>query len=452
MLNSVTLRPWAIFLFLFPLAANAQSPADWPQWRGPKRDAICTETGLLSEWPKGGPHLLWDAKKVNGGKCVGTGISSLAIADGKIYTMGDLVAEHNGDGDKDGKAGKKSNRKGDGFVFCFDAETGKEVWKTKIGPAYPNGNGAGERCTPTVDGHFVYVLSPYSELVKLDARDGVIQWQKNLIKEFDGRMMSGWGYCESPTIDGDKLICTPGGKKAAMVALDKTSGSVLWTCQPGADSGAGYASIVIADIGGIRQYITLLGKDLGLIGVDAASGKLLWNYAKASNGTANIPTAVVRDDYVFTSTGYNAGAALLKLIPDGKGGIRAEEQYFLKGAQLQNHHGGVVMIGDYIYGGHGNNDGRPFCLEWKTGQFAWGPERGPGSGSAAVLYADGHLYFRYQNGTVALIEANPKAFNVKSTFEKRIAPNDWPHPVIWHGKLYLRGEDQILCYDIKGTK
>ena len=136
-------------------------------------------------------------------------------------------------------------------------------------------------------------------------------------------------------------------------------------------------------------------------------------------------------------------------MSDGNGGVKVEEEYFLKGNQLQNHHGGMVMLGDYIYGGHGHNQGLPFCLEWKTGKFAWGPERGPGGGSAAVLYADGHLYFRYENGQMALIEATPKGYNLKSSFQVPISGNGWPHPVIYHGRLYLRGNDQILCYDIK---
>jgi outer membrane protein assembly factor BamB len=262
--------------------------------------------------------------------------------------------------------------------------------------------------------------------------------------------MSGWGYSESPTVDGNLLICTPGGKTAALVALDKLTGATVWKCELPTSCGAGYASIATAEVGGIKQYITVLGKELGLVGVDAKTGKFLWNYAKAANGTANCPTALVQGEYVFTATGYGAGAALLRLVADGSTQVKVVEEYFLKGTQLQNHHGGMVMLGDHIYGGHGNNDGKPFCLEWKTGKFAWGPERGPGGGSAAVLYADGHLYFRYQNGIMALLEATPENFVVKSSFPvPPIAKNGWPHPVIYQGKLYLRGDDHILCYDIK---
>lgn len=416
-------------LFLVPLVlsgANAPSPGgDWYQWRGPDRKAVCAETGLLPEWPKDGPRLLWDARKVNEGRSVGTGYSSLAITQGKIFTMGD----RRNDGD---------------YVFCLDAATGKELWQTKLGTA----QGDGPRCTPTVDQDRVYALTRQGLLACLKVADGSVVWQKDFKKDFDGRMMSGWDYSESPLVDGDKLVCTPGGKDAVMVGLNKLTGDVIWKCQAPVNSGAGYASIVIAKVGNVRQYITLLGPQLGLVGVDANTGKFLWNYKKIGNGTANIPTPLVQDDFVFTSTGYGTGAALLQLVPKD-GGIDVKEVYFLKGNQLQNHHGGMVMLGDYIYGGHGHNQGLPFCLEWKTGKFAWEPQRGPGDGSAAVLYADGHLYFRYQSGTMALIEATPKGYHLKSSFKVPIAGNGWPHPVIANGKLYLRGADQLLCYDLK---
>jgi outer membrane protein assembly factor BamB len=416
-------------LLLLPLflagADTAKKAADWPQWRGPERTAICTETGLLKEWPKDGPKLLWDAKKVNQGHSVGTGFSSMAITQGKIFTMGDI---------KDG-----------GHVFCLDATTGMECWKTKIGQS----QGDGPRCTPTVDGDRVYALTRQGNLACLKVADGTLIWQKDFKKEFGGRMMSGWDYSESPLVDGDKLVCTPGGKDAAVLALNRMTGEVIWKCQAPVNSGAGYASIVVSEAGKVRQYITLLGPELGLVGVDAATGKFLWNYKKIANGTANIPTALVKDDYVFTSTGYGTGAALLQLVPKDGGGIEPKEIYFLPGNKLQNHHGGMIMLGDYVYGGHGHNQGFPFCLEWKTGKFAWEPQRGPGGGSAAVLYADGELYFRYESGTMALVEASSTGYNLKSSFKVPIAGNGWPHPVIHDGKLYLRGADQILCYDIK---
>lgn len=428
----------AALLLLSPIALtkpgkSADSKnADWPQWRGPGRNGICAETGLLKEWPKGGPALLWDAKKVNGGASVGTGMSSLAITQGKIYTMGDV-----------------GGKKGSGaHVFCLDADSGKEIWKTKVGPPSMGSPGPGPHSTPTVDGERLYALTTQGKLTCLKSADGNILWEKDLVKEFGGQHPGFGGYGESPLVDGDKLVLAPGGKKC-MVALNKLSGDVYWTCDPPKNDGTGHGSIVKAEVGGVKLYITLAHKKLGLIGVEAESGKFLWSYDKVANGTANIPTAIVKGEYVFISTGYGTGAALLKLVPDGNGGVKAEEQYFLKGAKLQNHHGGMIMIGDHIYGGHGHNDGLPFCLEWKSGKFAWGPERGPGARSAAVLYADGNLYFRYENGVMALIEATTTGYKAKGAFTPPLSTPAWQHPVVYNGRLYLRGNDQILCYDIR---
>jgi outer membrane protein assembly factor BamB len=286
----------------------------------------------------------------------------------------------------------------------------------------------------------------------LKAGDGAVVWTKDFAKDFNAPSR-GWGFCESLLVDGEKLLCSPGSKNALMVALNKLTGEVIWQCKVpdkiNTEQGNGYSSIVIAEVGGVKQYINLFCTGVGLAGVEAKTGKLLWNYRKVSNGTAAIPTAIVKDDYVFASSGYNTGAVLLKLVPDGKGGIDAKEEYFLNGGKLQNHHGGMIMVGDHIYGGNGHDNGQPFCLEWKTGKVAWLEKRGAGGGSAAVVFADGHLYFRYQDGRMALIEATPKEYNLKSSFNVPLSNPGWQHPVIYHGRLYLRGNDQILCYDIK---
>jgi outer membrane protein assembly factor BamB len=406
-------------------AAVLAAPGDWPQWRGPNRDGVSTETGLMKQWPEGGPRLLWNAKQVNDGKGIGVGYSSVAISDGRLFTMGD-------------RQGKES-------VFALDAVTGKNLWATPLSRA----GGDGPRSTPTVDGDRVYAVTQQGDLACLSAADGSILWQKNYGKDFGGHMMSGWHYSESVLVDGDKVVCTPGGDQATLVALNKNTGEVIWKSRVPNGGGSGYASVVTADVGGIRQYVTLLRS--GVVGVAAADGRFLWHYDRVANGTANIPTPIVHGDLVFATTAYGAGSALLRLSR-ANGGIAVQELFFLRGNKLQNHHGGVVRVGDYVYGGHGHSDGRPFCLDLKTGKFAWGPvDRRPGSGSAAVVCADGNLYFRYENGVMALIEATPAGYHLRGQFALPgyVGTPSWPHPVVAHGRLYVRGNDVVLCYDLR---
>ncbi|MBI5394490.1 MAG: PQQ-like beta-propeller repeat protein [Verrucomicrobia bacterium] len=397
---------------------------DWAQWRGPNRDGLCAETGLLKEWPAEGPKLLW---KTTG---LGRGYAGVAIAAGRIFTTGDR---------------EKSQ-----WIIALDLKTQKELWAAKVGPGRPDG----PRCTPTVDGNLVFGVGTHGDLLCADAATGKELWRVNFTNDFGGQMMTHWGYSESPLVDGNKLVCTPGAKNAALAALDKKTGKVIWKCAApdfGAQGkdGAGYSSPVIGEGAGVRQYITLSGR--GLVSAAAADGTFLWGYNRVANKTANIPTPVVNGDHVFCSSGYGTGAALLKLAASGNGGVKANEVYFLAAKEFQNHHGGMVMLGGHLYAGHGHNAGSPICIEWKTGKVAWGGEQpGPGTGSAAVLYADGRLYFRYENGVMALFEATPKACNLKGSFELASKlGKSWPHPVIDDGKLYIRDQDVLLCYDVK---
>jgi outer membrane protein assembly factor BamB len=331
-------------------AADAgRKSVEWPQWRGADRDGLAGDTGLLKDWPEGGPRQEW---KLAG---MGGGFSSVAVAGGKIFTLGD----------RDGKC----------HLVAIDARKHTILWSTPFSDGWGDG---GPRSTPTVDGRLVYALSPHGELVCCDVAKGAIRWQKSMPRDFDGHMMSGWGYSESLLVDGERLICTPGAADAGLVALNKQNGETLWKCQLPEDlGGAGYASIVISEAAGVRQYVQLMGR--GLIGVAADDGRFLWHYGRIANGTANIPTSIVRDDLVFCSTGYNTGAALLRLAADGDG-VRADEVYFLEPGDMQNHHGGMVLVGDYVYCGHGHNNGFPLCVELETGDIAWSQGRGPGSG------------------------------------------------------------------------
>lgn len=402
-------------LCLLPVAES-----DWPQWRGPKRDAVSVEKGLLQKWEEGGPPLAWQASGL------GQGYSSVAITQGKIFTIG--------------------RRKPGDFVLALDAKDGKEVWAARLGDA------GGERPggTPTVDGERLYAIGSQGDLVCLETATGKEVWRKSFTADF-GAKLPNWRFCESPLIDGDRLVCTPGGADATMVAFDKKTGEVLWKCAvpSGAGKGSGYSSIMISEGAGVRQYVQMMGAGTGCIGVAAKDGAFLWKYARTGNGTATIPTPIIDGDFVFCSSAYGTGSALLKLVKDGEG-VRAEEVYFLNGKTFQNHHGGMIKLGDHIYSGHGHNDGRPICIEMKTGKIVWGgEERGVGKGSAAIVYADGQLYCRYEDGQLALISATTEGYKLNGTFKlPKVGGPSWSHPVVLGGLLYLREQDNLFVYRV----
>ena len=401
---------------------------NWPQWRGPQRDGVSAETGLLASWPAGGPKKLYSASGL------GHGFSSVAVTGGRIFTMGDRA---------DGQ-----------YVIALDEETGKQVWATRVGGVHddPDGYG-GPRGTPTVDGASLYAVGTDGILVCLDSATGKERWRKNLERDFAGRMMSQWRWAESPLVDVDRVVVTPGGARAGMVALEKATGKEIWRAtiprigSQGAD-GAGYSSIVISNGGGVKQYVQLMGR--GIVGVRAADGAYLWGNNAVANDIANISTPVVRDNFVFASTGYGTGSVMLELSAAGGGRVTATQKYFLDSGVFQSHHGGFVLVGNHIYGGHGHNAGVPTCLELTTGKSVWARARNSGSGSAGVIFADGHLYFRYQNGVVLLVEATPAGYREKGSLQ---IPNpytvSWPHPVVAAGRLYLREQDALHVYDVR---
>ncbi|HVR69673.1 MAG TPA: PQQ-binding-like beta-propeller repeat protein [Vicinamibacteria bacterium] len=412
--------------FLF--APGAPLAADWPQWRGPHRDGLSRETGLLQAWGPSGPPLAWK------GSGLGIGFSSVAVAAGRIYTMGD--------------------RDGVQSLVALNQADGKRLWSARVGPTWDDRMG-GPRGTPTVDGDLVFAIGTEGDLVCVESATGKERWRKSLPRDFGGRMMSMWKFSESPLVDGDRVVFTPGGPHAFIVAVDKRTGRELWRTAaprpgPRGREGAGYSSIVISNGGGVKQYVQLTGR--GLVGVRADNGQLLWAYNRVANDVANIPTPIVKGDLVFASTGYQAGSVLLKLVP-AAGGVDAQEVYFLEARTLQNHHGGLVLVGDHVYGGHGHNRGFPIAVELATGKVAWGGDiRNAGSGSAAVTAADGHLYFRYQNGVVLLIEATPQAYREKGSFTiPDVGHPSWPHPVVAGGRLYLREQDALYVYDVRRT-
>lgn len=420
------------------LVSTGVQAADWPQWRGPERTGISTETGLNTDWTAKPPKLLWTQPGM------GSGYASVTVAGGKIYTVGYaggmLVAN---------AKGKKRLEGAVETLFCLDEKDGKQLWSLPIGKAASVGY-EGSRCSPSVDGGHVYAISAGGDLVCATTA-GKQVWSKSFTQDFGGRT-PGWGYAESPLIDGDMIIVTPGGRSSSIVALKKTDGSVIWKSDAPVGGAAGYSSAVVSNGAGVKQYVQLMGKGAGVVGVDAATGKALWNYDRIANGTANIPTCIIKGDYVLASTGYNdGGTALLKLVPAGSGGVKVEEVWYKESRDLQNHHGGMILLGDYVYLGNKHNNGFPTCIELLTGAVKWGKdERGPGSGSAALTLYSGHVIFRYQDHTVALFEATPDGKKAKGTFKIPDGQKEsWAHPVVANGRLYLRNQDKLLCYDLK---
>ncbi len=401
--------------------------ADWPQWRGPLRDGVSQEKGLLKTWSQGKPRLLWQATGL------GTGYSSLAVVGGRAYTMGDIP---------DASGAKQQ------CIIAFDLNARKRLWTARVGAPHSDGS----RCTPTVAGGLVFAVGTDGDVVCAEAATGRVRWRVNIERDLGGRMMSGWRFSESPLVDGDRVIVTPGTASSTLVALDRGTGKLLWRCAAGdiglnGADGAGYSSAVVAQVGRTRLYVQQYGR--GVIGVHASTGKLLWSYNRVACGTANIMTPVISGQYVFVSNAYRTGAACLRMSGAGDR-VTAEEVCFLPARTYQNHHGGMVAVGGYVYGGHGQNAGAPTCIEIATGKVMW-QESAPGRGSAAVLYADGRLIFRYENGLVALIDATPARYHLAGSFEQpSMSGPAWAHPVIVGGRMYLRHNDVLLCYDVKG--
>ncbi|MGL4555200.1 MAG: PQQ-binding-like beta-propeller repeat protein [Gemmataceae bacterium] len=426
-----------LYAAAFLAGATGLLAADWPQWRGPDRTGLSAETGLLKEWPKGGPALLWKATGLGGG------YSTPSVVGTKLYVLGakDLKA---GGGKGKGKGGGGGASAAES-VFCLDlAKQGAKLWSTEVGStgrSYP-----GPRSTPTVDGDRLFAISSDGVLACLDASDGKLVWKKSLTADFGGKY-GNWNYAESPLIDGDRLICTPGGTKSTMVCLNKRTGSVIWEGKvsglkdgkmPG--STAGYSSALVSNVAGRKTYVQMIQG--GVIGMDAQTGAMLWHYDNPASSGANISTPLLKGDSVFAASGYGNGGGRADVAKKGDG-FEAKEKFFL--ANFQNHHGGMVLVNGHIYGTGGQS---LMCVNFDTGKVEW-TDRGVGKGS--VTYADGMIYHRGEGGDVALVEATPAGYKEKGRFKQpdRSPAAAWPHPVVCGGKLYLRDWDALLCYDVK---
>jgi hypothetical protein len=387
------------------LAGVVLSAADWPQWRGPRRDGIAAETGLLKTWPAEGPPLVWRASGA------GNGYSSFAVAGGRLYTLGAKGPQE--------------------YLIAYDVATGKPTWETPIGERLSQDRGDGPRGTPTLDGNRLYAIGGRGDLACIDVASGKKIWGVSFPGTFSASIPN-WGYSESPLVVGDRVIANAGGADASIVAFDKASGKVLW--KSGSDRAA-YSSAVVHEAGGVRQAIFFTASNA--LGVDVASGRILWNYDRANNRTANVSTPVLRGDRVFISSDYGTGGGLLQLSPGG-----AKELYFT--ADMRTHHNTGVLVGDHLYG---FSSAILTAMKFDDGTIAW-KNRSVGKGS--LVAAEGQLYLFSENGVVGLADAAPDAYQERGRFQiKSGSLPTWSHPVVSGGRLYLRDQDTIYAYDVK---
>jgi len=426
-LHSVTPRTfllgpffWATFWIVFwatPWSSHESwaQEGTWPQWRGPARDDFSRETGLLQSWPEGGPQQLWAIENC------GLGYSGPAIVDGRLYILG--------------------SRDGTEMLLCFDAKSGKEVWKSPLGQEFENDWGNGPRGTPTVDGQLVYATGGQGNLLCFRIEDGSWVWSR-MMSEFGGEVPS-WGYSESPLIDKEKLLYTPGGERGAIVALDKLTGELLWQTAELTD-GAHYSSVVVKQHAGKTMGVQLLKSQL--VGFHVEDGAVLWTVPWGGS-VAVVPTPLFWEDCVYVTSGYGAGCMLVRLDDD----FHAEVVYENK--LMTNHHGGVILLGDHLYG-HSNKKGWT-CQFAVTGKKVWRERHALDKG--AIAYADKRFYcLGEETGDVVLIDASAEGWKEQGRFT--LDPQSelrsergriWTHPVIADGRLYLRDQELLYCFDVR---
>jgi outer membrane protein assembly factor BamB len=392
---------------------------DWPQYRGPKRDGVSRETGLLKVWPKEGPKLLWTYRDA------GAGFSPPSIVGNHFYCMG--------------------SKDKDDVVFALDTQTGKLIWTASAGPRRLTDWGDGPCSTPTVDGDYLYVVSILGELHCINRRTGENVWHVHLKSDLHGKIIHDGRYCESPLVDGNRVVCCPGNKGGTFAAFDKLTGKLLWRSTDLTDEAVS-SSVIVAEIDGLRQYVNLTGK--GVAGVAAEDGRLLW---KSSIPAAwiMVATPILHEDSIYVTTAYGVGCGLLKLKREDKG-IKTEVVY--RNKVMKNHHSGVTLVNGLLFGCSDPNGW--VCQDFKTGKLVWEEKFRFDKGSFA--YADGHLYcYGESKGDVALVEASGEGWFEKSRFTipeltkiRRKNGKIWTPPVISHGRLYLRDNDLVFCYNI----
>ena len=405
----LVLAATAACLSSLPANTGLAQTTEWFQWRGPNRDGHSGETGLLKEWPSGGPREIWRASGA------GTGFSSFSASNNRLFTLG-----------------ARANVE---YVIAFDAATGNRLWEVPNGQRFRNDMGDGPRSTPTVDGDRVYAFGGTGELVCLDPASGKKLWSVNVVNQFGG-VTPYWGYSESPLIVGDRIILNAGGRRASIVAINKLNGQTIWQQH---NDDAGYSSPMLLRTGSLQQVVFFTGQR-GLA-VDPRDGRLLWSYNRASNSTANIATPIIQGNRVFFSSDYGTGAALVEVRAAGNI-ASAQEVYFTR--DMRNHHASSVVVGDHIYG---FSSSVLTALKFDTGQMAW---RNRSVGKGSLIYADERLYLYSEQGTVGLAEATPAEYRERGRFSiKASGPPTWSHPIITNGRLIIRDQDTIYAYDVK---
>ena len=417
---SSSFGPGALLALSLSIPAAPLPAKDWPQWRGPDRNGSSPETGLLKEWPTNGPRLLWQQKNI------GAGFSTPAVVGDRIYLLSNDGLENE-------------------FVQALSIKDGGRLWSTRLGkvgnpkqdPNYP-----AARSTPTVVGDALYALGSDGDLVCVQAASGQERWRKSLRTDFGGKPGT-WAYAESPLVDGDALVCTPGGREATLVALNRETGALIWKCPvPGGDEAA-YASAIVVEAAGIKQYVQFLQN--GLASVDAKTGKFLWRYDKTAHGSPAVILTPLADTDTIYSGAYRAGGGLIKPT-SADGAVKIEELYF--SPKLPIGVGGVVKVGDYLFG---STSQALLCVAFRTGEIKW-EERA--LAPASLLYADGRLYLHGENGDVALLDPAPDAYHEKGRFTPPEQPDRgrakaWAYPVVANGRLYIRDAGSLWCYDIQ---
>ena len=398
------------FATVFDLVAG-----DWPQWRGSNRDGISRETGLLQAWPSAGPERIWLSRDI------GIGYSAPVVVEGMLFILGTT----------DGKE----------QLFAKEAKGGKTLWTAALGGILTNNWGDGPRGTATVDGDKVYALGAKGGLICANVGDGKVNWRVEMVKDLGGKVPY-WGYTESVLVDGDHVICTPGGKRGTLAAIDKKTGKVIWRSGDWTD-GAQYASVVPVELNGQRQFVQLTQKTLA--GVSARDGSVLWRNAWPGR-TAVIPTPIVDRNQIYITSGYGAGCRKITVGSANK----VTEDYSNK--NMKNHHGGVLLLDGHLYG---YSDGRGWtCQNLKSGKVVWDSKK---LGKGCVFYADKRLYcLGESSGTVALAGANTAGWKEHGRFKlepqtelRKSSGRIWTHPVVAQGVMYLRDQELLFAFDVK---